>query len=217
MPGETFLAYLARRTGVAAAEAELDRPTDALGDGCLGRAISAYSEALERFLALGGDDFEARAGVVCAELGLGADRLRAVVGELSGGQAARAGLAAILLARFDVFLLDEPTNDLDFAGLDRLEGVPRRAARRGRRGLPRPGFPRPRRRAGSSRSRSTTHTAVEYAGGWSEYVERRALARSQQSEQYQAWVGERPAPGERIRTQRSWSEHGVKKAAQQAA
>ena len=40
---------------------------------------------------------------------------------LSGGQAARANLAAILLARFDVFLLDEPTNDLDFAGLDRLE------------------------------------------------------------------------------------------------
>src|SRR5207245_882432 len=39
----------------------------------------------------------------------------------SGGQAAKAGLAAILLARFDVFLLDEPTNNLDFAGLDRLE------------------------------------------------------------------------------------------------
>ena len=40
---------------------------------------------------------------------------------LSGGQAARASLAAILLAQFDVFLLDEPTNDLDFAGLERLE------------------------------------------------------------------------------------------------
>ena len=40
---------------------------------------------------------------------------------LSGGEAAKAALAAILLARFDVFLLDEPTNNLDFAGLDRLE------------------------------------------------------------------------------------------------
>ena len=40
---------------------------------------------------------------------------------LSGGQAARVSLAAILLSRFDVFLLDEPTNDLDFAGLERLE------------------------------------------------------------------------------------------------
>ena len=27
----------------------------------------------------------------------------------------------MLLSRYDVFLLDEPTNDLDFAGLDRLE------------------------------------------------------------------------------------------------
>ena len=43
------------------------------------------------------------------------------VASLSGGEAARAALAAILLARFDVFLLDEPTNNLDFAGLDRLE------------------------------------------------------------------------------------------------
>ena len=40
---------------------------------------------------------------------------------LSGGEAARAALAAILLSRFDVFLLDEPTNNLDFAGLERLE------------------------------------------------------------------------------------------------
>ena len=42
--------------------------------------------------------------------------------QLSGGQAARASLAALLLSRFDVVLLDEPTNDLDFDGLDRLEG-----------------------------------------------------------------------------------------------
>ena len=36
-------------------------------------------------------------------------------------EGARASLAAILLSRFDVMLLDEPTNDLDFAGLERLE------------------------------------------------------------------------------------------------
>src|SRR5580765_5776727 len=47
--------------------------------------------------------------------------LEAALGALSGGEAARAQLAALLLSRFDVFLLDEPTNDLDFAGLDRLE------------------------------------------------------------------------------------------------
>jgi ATPase subunit of ABC transporter with duplicated ATPase domains len=55
---------------------------------------------------------------VAAELGLELDgRLEA----FSGGQAARARLAALLLARYDVYCLDEPTNDLDFEGLDRLE------------------------------------------------------------------------------------------------
>jgi ATPase subunit of ABC transporter with duplicated ATPase domains len=40
---------------------------------------------------------------------------------LSGGQAARVGLAALLLSRFDILMLDEPTNDLDFVGLEQLE------------------------------------------------------------------------------------------------
>src|SRR5262249_49018422 len=41
--------------------------------------------------------------------------------ELSGGEAARERLAAIERGRCDVVLLDEPTNDLDFEGLERLE------------------------------------------------------------------------------------------------
>src|SRR5207247_7901573 len=79
-----------------------------------------YNEALERFLALGGADLVARAGVACAEVGL-SGRLDEPLDSLSGGEAARARLAALLLARFDVFCLDEPTNDLDFAGLELLE------------------------------------------------------------------------------------------------
>ena len=43
-------------------------------------------------------------------------------------RAARAGLAALILSRFDIYLLDEPTNDLDLDGLARLEefvkGIP---------------------------------------------------------------------------------------------
>src|SRR5581483_1720385 len=98
--GETLLQYLARRTGVATAGAELDDLTQRLG----------------------GDDLEPRARLVAADLGLRADRLELPLTALSGGESARASLAAILLARFDVFLLDEPTNDLDFDGLERLEG-----------------------------------------------------------------------------------------------
>ena len=58
---------------------------------------------------------------MCADVGLPERLLELPTSALSGGQAARASLAAILLSRFDVFLLDEPTNDLDFAGLERLE------------------------------------------------------------------------------------------------
>src|SRR5207244_13446355 len=40
---------------------------------------------------------------------------------LSGGQARRAALAALCRADHDVYCLDEPTNDLDFEGLEWLE------------------------------------------------------------------------------------------------
>jgi ATPase subunit of ABC transporter with duplicated ATPase domains len=42
-------------------------------------------------------------------------------GTLSGGQAAKARLAALFRDDHDVYCLDEPTNDLDFEGLDWLE------------------------------------------------------------------------------------------------
>jgi ATPase subunit of ABC transporter with duplicated ATPase domains len=117
-PAETVRAYLARRTGVEAAERDLERLTDGIsGDGSL---LDAHATALERFLALGGADLDARAATVCADVGLDV-RLDASLDALSGGEAARVQLAAILLARFDVFLLDEPTNDLDYDGLARLE------------------------------------------------------------------------------------------------
>jgi ATPase subunit of ABC transporter with duplicated ATPase domains len=114
----TLLEALAERTGVADAERELLAASLALAEGAT--AEGRYSAALERFLALGGGDFEARAGSVSAELGLTVDLRRPAEG-LSGGEAARVALAGILLSRFDLLLLDEPTNDLDLDGLERLE------------------------------------------------------------------------------------------------
>jgi ATPase subunit of ABC transporter with duplicated ATPase domains len=209
-PGEALLDYLARRTGVAAAGAELDRLTEAMGEDP--SLVDAYSEALDAFLALGGDDFEARAAAVCVEVALPADRLALPVAALSGGQGARARLAAILLSRFDVLLLDEPTNDLDFDGLGRLEDF--------LRATPSAVVTVSHDRAFLDRSvqrvleiEEHTHRGVEYAGAWSEYVERRALRRSQASAAYEASTAERARLTARIRTQRAWSEQGVRAAA----
>jgi len=207
-PGESLVSYLARRTGVAAAGADLDRLTAEMNhDPSL---VDAYTEALERFLALGGDDLEARAGAVCADVGLADDRLGVEMGALSGGQAARAALAAILLARFDVFLLDEPTNNLDFAGLDRLE--------RFVTGLVGAVVVVSHDRAFLDRAvdriveiGEETHRATEFAGGWSEYVAARELARSQQYEAHEKYRSERARLVDRARTQRAWAEEGARR------
>ncbi|MDQ1437960.1 MAG: hypothetical protein QOK43_1589 [Acidimicrobiaceae bacterium] len=207
--GETLLAYLARRTGVTEASDELDRLTERLAHDP--DALDDYSAALEHFLALGGDDLETRAAEVCADVGLSVDRLHVPVGSLSGGQAARAALAAILLARFDVFLLDEPTNNLDFAGLDRLE--------RFLDGLPGGVVVVSHDRAFLDQAvdrivelQEHSHQAVEYAGGWSDYVAGRDLARSQQYASFGKYQAEKRGLLDRARTQRDWAQQGVTKA-----
>jgi ATPase subunit of ABC transporter with duplicated ATPase domains len=209
-PGEDLVSYLARRTGVAEAGALLDEQTDLLAADP--EALDAYTEALESFLAAGGDDFEGRAAATAVAVGLPADLLSVPVTELSGGQSARARLAAVLLTRADVLLLDEPTNDLDFAGLDLLESAVEdfdgavvmvshdrafldRVAHR------------------IVEIEEHSHRATEYAGAWSEYVERRALARAQAGAAYEEWKSERDRLRARIRSQRSWSEEGVRRAA----
>jgi ATPase subunit of ABC transporter with duplicated ATPase domains len=85
-------------------------------------ALAAYGEAQERFGALGGWALQAQLDGARDALGIGHVPLDAPLGSLSGGEAARALLAGVLLARPTVLLLDEPTNHLDLDGLAWLEG-----------------------------------------------------------------------------------------------
>jgi ATPase subunit of ABC transporter with duplicated ATPase domains len=212
-PGETIAAFLARRTGVAAAQAALDDASDALARGVPG-SDDAYAVALERWLALGGADLEDRAEAVTADVGLLVP-LDTPTGVLSGGQAARAGLASLLLSRYDVFLLDEPTNDLDLDGLDRLE--------RFVAGL----------RAGAvvvSHDREflarTVDRVVEldlaqqqvtlYGGGYEAYLAERERSRRHALEEYEEYAERVGELSERARTQRAWMEKGVKNARRKA-
>ncbi|MET7300386.1 ABC-F family ATP-binding cassette domain-containing protein [Embleya sp. NPDC005575] len=208
-PGETVRAFLARRTGVAAAQAALDTATEGLVEGRAG-ADDEYSVALDRWLDLGGADLEERAEEVAADLGLAVDLDREMTA-LSGGQAARAGLMSLLLSRYDVFLLDEPTNDLDLDGLDRLEKFVT--------GL----------RAGTvviSHDREflarTVDRVVEldlvqqqirsYGGGYEAYLAEREVARRHAREEFDEYADKRGDLEARARMQRGWMDKGTRNA-----
>ena len=215
-PGETLRDYLARRTGVASASADLDRCTEALtGEP---DTLDAYTEALDRFLALGGGDFDARAAEMCATVGLDVGSSRSTSGRfaqptatLSGGESARAALAAILLSRVEVLLLDEPTNNLDFAGIDLLESfVERFAGAVLTVSHDRAFLDRCVDRIIEIDERS--HRARDFAGGWTSYIEARDLARRQQYDAHGRFVAERDRLKQRQRTQIQWSDTGVRRA-----
>jgi ATPase subunit of ABC transporter with duplicated ATPase domains len=207
--GETVRAQLARRTGVTEAQAALDAAADALAADAPG-AADEYSDALESWLALGAADFDERLTVVVADIGLGVD-LDLEMSALSGGQAARVGLAALLLSRFDAYLLDEPTNDLDADGLDLLEEFVD--------GLEAPVVVVSHDREFLAR---TVTTVVEidrslqriatYGGGYESYLDERSVARRQARLAYEEYAGRRAELEARARTQRAWMEKGVKNA-----
>jgi ATPase subunit of ABC transporter with duplicated ATPase domains len=111
--------HLARLTGVQGADERMLRAAEALERGAPGADLD-YSAALEDWLALGGPDLDARIEATLARVAPGLPRDHPMPG-LSGGQSARVGLAGLLLSRFDAYLLDEPTNDLDIDGLELLE------------------------------------------------------------------------------------------------
>jgi ATPase subunit of ABC transporter with duplicated ATPase domains len=114
----TVAEAIAERVGVAAASRELEARAARLagGDGG-GAAIEAHAAALERWLAAGGADFEARLGAAAEEVGLDPELLGRAVAGLSSGQVAKADLVALTTLRAPVLLLDEPSAHLDAEGL----------------------------------------------------------------------------------------------------
>jgi len=207
--GESVVGYLARRTGAAEATRAMHAAADALGSGAPG-LDDAYATALDRWLASGAPDLDDRVGPVLADLGLDAGP-DAPMTTLSGGQAARAALAAVLLSRFDVVLLDEPTNDLDLPGLERLEAFVRGM----RGGVVLVSHDR------EFLARCVTrvveldlaqHRVSVYDGGYEAFLAERAVARRQAREAYEDYASTRADLVARARTQREWSSQGVRNA-----
>ena len=212
--GESVAEYISRRTGCAAAAAEMDGAALAFADPSLAAPgtdpADVYSAALDRWMASGAADLDERMPVVLQSLGLDLGTA-ALMTSLSGGQAARVGLAALLLSRFDIVLLDEPTNDLDLDGLERLEVFVR--------GL----------RGGVvlvSHDREFLARCVTrvleldlaqnanrvFGGGYDAYLEERATLRRHAREKYDEFAEKKAELVGRARTQREWSSQGVRNA-----
>jgi macrolide transport system ATP-binding/permease protein len=66
-------------------------------------------------------DADRRAELACARLGLGGVQRDRRVDQLSGGQRSRLALAALIVRQPDCVILDEPTNHLDEQAIDYLE------------------------------------------------------------------------------------------------
>ncbi len=207
LPGESVRQAVNRRTGVAAAEAEL---ADAAANLSGGRPSDndRYAVALARYESLAAGDLDARLSTTLQEVGLGAASADREVATLSGGQEARLALAVVVLSRFDLTLLDEPTNDLDFDGLRRLESFV--ANRRGGMVI-------------VSHDRAFLdgavtdvleldehhHTGQLYGGGWSGYQAERAAALSHATEAYATYEATRRDLRMRAQRERQWATSGV--------
>ena len=206
---ETVRAQLTRRTGVTWAQQQLDLATHDLATEVPG-AADRYDDALQRWMALGAPDLDARIGAVAGELGLAEWLLDQPMATLSGGQAARVGLAALLLSRFDTYLLDEPTNDLDLDGLSRLEewvvvnpsGM--LIVSHDRRFLDRVV-------TDVAEIDEFSHQLTVFGGGWAAYRAERERARQHARDRFEEYDAQRKGLAARAQQQREWAAQGLSK------
>jgi ATPase subunit of ABC transporter with duplicated ATPase domains len=207
-PGETVADVIGRRTGAGSAEADLEAATASLAAGRAG-AEDAYAAALERFLASGAADLDARLDATLAEVGLDPTIAERPAASLSGGQRSRVGLASVLLTRADVLFLDEPTNDLDLAGLALLEelvaGTPAALVivSHDRTFLA---------RTVTSVAEIDEHDrrVTRFEGGWDAFLEARAVARRHAEQAHAEYMSERGRLQARARKERDWATKGVR-------
>ena len=85
------------------------------------RLVEQFSQEHERYMMMGGENYEAEIERTLTGLGFTRDDFERPTKEFSGGWRMRIELAKMLLKKPDVLLLDEPTNHLDIESIQWLE------------------------------------------------------------------------------------------------
>jgi ATP-binding cassette subfamily F protein 3 len=85
------------------------------------QAERKYSSLVDQYESRGGYNYHNSMDRVVDGVGLSQEVLRTPIKDASGGERTRAALATALLGEPDILVLDEPTNYLDFRGLEWLE------------------------------------------------------------------------------------------------
>ncbi len=212
---DTARDLIAHRTGIATAQSELESASAALATGNPG-VDDRYSAALARMQQLGGFDLEVTVERLAADVGLPVDVLDRPTAKLSGGQLTRVALIATMASRFDMVLLDEPTNNLDGDGLERLE--------RWMSDFPGPiVFVSHDRRFLEATARSVVlledhRDGVEvFNGGWADYEQRVATARRQAEQRFNDYTAERGRLQQAAQRKREWADRGTSRAKKRPA
>ena len=85
------------------------------------KSITKYTKLQEKFIDMGGYEFETKISKVLAAFEITKEMLERNFNTLSGGEKTIVNLATILLKNPSILLLDEPTNHLDIETLEWLE------------------------------------------------------------------------------------------------
>lgn len=117
---KAFASTIAMQDRLKKMEKEMAERTDYESDD-YNALVERFTEEHERYMLLGGDNYEAEMERTLTGLGFERSDFDRPTKEFSGGWRMRIELAKILLGNPDVLLLDEPTNHLDIESIQWLE------------------------------------------------------------------------------------------------
>jgi ATPase subunit of ABC transporter with duplicated ATPase domains len=117
----SVIGFIEEVTGVKEARQGFEKTCTLLEKSHDDKTLLLYADALERYNRYEVADFPHTVETALAKAGIANVDADQQIARLSGGQRTRVALAAVIASKYDVVLLDEPTNNLDTKGVIVLE------------------------------------------------------------------------------------------------